>query len=91
MAGRKSTSSAPVVASSPDTKGKGKAVMLSAPALMEKDRKVDENDLLDLADKITATAGSLAPGNHDITLSNQAKEVVKASFDRGKISSLFQN
>lgn len=82
MAGRKS---APVVASPPADKGKGKA----SAAPLSSSTEEQDNDLLALADKITATAGSLAPGNHDIALANQAREVVKASFDRGELNDAF--
>ena len=49
-------------------------------AEMEKD---GENDLVKLAELITARAHFLAPGNGDAILAQQAKQVLKASFDRG--------
>ncbi|KAM0752990.1 Mpp10 protein [Meredithblackwellia eburnea MCA 4105] len=53
---------------------------VSKPALNE--AQEEENDLLDLAEAITASAHALAPGKLDSELALRAQKVVKTSFDR---------
>jgi hypothetical protein len=76
--------------SSPKGKGKAKAVPPSPaklaspePPQSNGDDVGEENDLLDLAEKITAKAHTLISGVTDELLARRAQEVVKASFDRG--------
>lgn len=79
-AGKSSTpspSSLPITASIP-------AIEINEPETIEEE---EESDLLRLCDAITAKAHVLAPGNSDLSLLQQAKEVVKSSFDRGKSNS----
>lgn len=70
---------------SPKGKGKAAAVPPSPPAKASSPLPVEaeDNDLLELAESITAKAHLLAPGLTDAELAQKAQDVVKASFDRG--------
>lgn len=72
---------------SPKGKGKAAAVPPSPPAKASSpppaEVEAEDNDLLDLAESITAKAHLLAPGLTDAQLAQKAQAVVKASFDRG--------
>ncbi|KAK4692689.1 U3 small nucleolar RNA-associated protein MPP10, partial [Phenoliferia sp. Uapishka_3] len=70
---------------SSDAKGKAKEVPPS-PAVVDPVELLEDNDLLDLADAITARAHVLVPGKADLDLARRAQEVVKASFDRALAS-----
>lgn len=71
-------------------KGKGKAAAAVPPSPPAKvsspppaEVEAEDNDLLELAESITAKAHLLAPGLTDAELAQKAQDVVKASFDRG--------
>lgn len=72
-------------------KGKGKALATANPpteaaipsAETTTTGEMEENDLLALAISITSSAHCLAPLNSNSKLAQEAKRVLKASFDRG--------